>query len=312
MAVERIDSIFDLAAIQAEYDRFATLVKDSYEQIAKLQGAVKSYNGSTPGNLGANTAVLGGQVQQTSKTQNELAAAKEKLNKLYTDEAQRIAAVNLQINEQRKANTAAAKQTLGLVDAYGKLNAQYIEAQRQAKNLAAAQGSGSKAAQEAAKHANELSEKLKAIDKTVGQSQRNVGNYAEGFKEGLGGIVGALTPIALGAATVEKAFDFFKESVKEFEETERAVSRLRNILDNVGKPELLAGIVEESKSLAEQFKVIKDEDVTEVFGKLATYGGLTRDQMSKLVPVIIDFATKSGKSLDEATQTVEKSAQRTR
>ena len=56
-------------------------------------------------------------------------------------------------------------------DAYSKLNKEYIEAQRNAKNLAAAHGTTNKAAQEAAKHAKGLSDELKKIDNTVGQNQ---------------------------------------------------------------------------------------------------------------------------------------------
>ncbi len=110
---------------------------------------------------------------------DKLAQAEEKLIFAQSDLAKKIAEVNAQTELQNKKNKEGARDALALSDAYGKLSKQYNEAAREAKNLAVTQGIESKAAVEAARRANELGNQLKAIDASVGQYGRNVGNYSQ-------------------------------------------------------------------------------------------------------------------------------------
>src|SRR3990172_6705256 len=60
-------------------------------------------------------------ITKTKKVVDELAKAKQKLEKSQSQEAKDLAEVNVKIQEQNKANKEAAKVNLGLVSAYDKL-----------------------------------------------------------------------------------------------------------------------------------------------------------------------------------------------
>lgn len=81
------------------------------------------------------------------------------------------------LNQNTKAVQDEVLQVKGAEGAYQKLNLQYQLSAQKAKDIAASQGVNSAASIKASKEANDLNEKLKAIDKTVGQNQRSVGDY---------------------------------------------------------------------------------------------------------------------------------------
>jgi len=97
-------------------------------------------------------------------------------------------------NQKRQLTNEVSKeiqsnnQALG---AYQKLQNEYSKAAANAKNVAAAQGLNSAASIKASEAANLLNDKLKAIDKSVGQNQRSVGDYGIALK-GLPGIFGEM------------------------------------------------------------------------------------------------------------------------
>ena len=80
-----------------------------------------------------------------------------------------------------KAVTAAAAQeakaAAELLNDYGQLSKAYNEAALRAKNYQLQIGAGNPVTVQAIKDANDLGNKLKALDASVGQNQRNVGNY---------------------------------------------------------------------------------------------------------------------------------------
>lgn len=116
-------------------------------------------------------------LKEGKKALDELARAELNLAKASGELGQKLAVVRTQTNEVNKQNRAAAKEALGLVDAYARLGKEYALAARSAKNMAIVYGETDKRAVEAAKHANNLGDQLKRIDATVGQYGRNVGNY---------------------------------------------------------------------------------------------------------------------------------------
>ena len=109
--------------------------------------------------------------QQRIKTQQEL--EKAEALKAKTDMA------NLRLSQEIE------KATRKELDAYQLLSKQYNEAAKNAKNLAVVYGENSTQAKNAAKTALDLNEKLKKIDATVGQHQRNVGNYSNSMKDAI-------------------------------------------------------------------------------------------------------------------------------
>ena len=135
-----------------------------------------------------------------------------------------MAKLRLQLAQANKQTKENAKESLELVDAYAKLGFETAEAKREAKNLGAQLskvkkdfGEGSKEALElgkkfefASKKADALNDELKQIDASVGDYQRNVGNYSsalDGVKQGFSGVLELATPTGLAIAAAGLAIE---------------------------------------------------------------------------------------------------------
>jgi hypothetical protein len=119
--------------------------------------------------------------RQTKAEIDVLAKAKKQLAFAQSEENVLLQNYKIQSTEASKAAKLEALEGLGLLGAYQKLNIQYDSAQKNAKDLAAEFGINSVQAKSAAAEALKLNAQIKAIDKTVGQSQKNVGNYSSAF-----------------------------------------------------------------------------------------------------------------------------------
>jgi hypothetical protein len=202
-----------------------------------------------------------------------------------------------------KAREKEAKKTAELNEPYKQLAIRFVAAAREAKNLAAQYGPMDKRAQAAAKTANELNNQLKKIDSSIGNHQRNVGNYGSA----LDGVTGKLKSLAGQAVAFLGIFSigsFFKDSVDEFLQMDKNLRVLQNTLKNIGVPELFERIEQKTKDLQQQFQFLDDDDLLSVFNKLIVYGKLTENQINDLLPVIIDFSAASGLSVEDATVTI--------
>ncbi len=98
--------------------------------------------------------------------------------------------------------------------------------------------------------------------------------------------------------------DFFKNSIEEASQSEQQLSKLKNILDNLGRSDAFDRLKNKADEMAEKFKFIDNDDVVGVFQSLITYGKLSEKQIDELTPVIIDFASKAGVSLEESTSVI--------
>jgi len=136
------------------------------------------------------------QQKQLTKDADAGRISADEYRKKNTELSETILRLKARQADLRKETSTQIKDAIGLNGAYAKLNQQYLIAQTNAKNLAATYGIESKQAVAAAATANNLSNQLKAIDATVGQSQRNVGNYASAIGGAFNKVFGALRTIA--------------------------------------------------------------------------------------------------------------------
>lgn len=120
------------------------------------------------------------------------------MSKDYEKNSESIAANSVQIknltttlNAHQKVALANSATTNGETGAYAKLNLQYAVSAQKAKDLAAAYGVNSVEAKKASIEALAMADKLKAIDSSVGQNQRSVGDYGIAVKK-LPGIFGEM------------------------------------------------------------------------------------------------------------------------
>jgi len=98
----------------------------------------------------------------------------------------------IELNNTNKEIAKQARETLGLVSSYDKLSNELTTLRNQAKATAVTFGLESEEFKKQAAAVQILDTKLKKIDETLGQSQRNVGNYKSGFNW-LGNSINQLT-----------------------------------------------------------------------------------------------------------------------
>lgn len=155
--------------------------KEYNDEITKLK------NNET--DLTAKVNELAAALEALKKKQNESAGstsalekAKKKLADTYSAEGRELSQVREQQILASAANKKSAQETLGLVDAYKKLEGEYKKASREAQNLTIQYGANSKEAQEAVAVAVKLDAQLKEADYSIGKYNRNVGNYGNALK----------------------------------------------------------------------------------------------------------------------------------
>ncbi len=108
--------------------------------------------------------------------------------------------------------------------------------------------------------------------------------------------------IASGLAFgIGEAFAFVKSSVDEAVGGERVKNSLKNSLENIGKIDALDSLGQQMEELSDKFKFLTGDEITDAQDKLVQYGKVGIAQIQELLPVIIDYSAKSGKSITEAT-----------
>lgn len=222
--------------------------------------------------------------QQLAQSQQVDTAAVQANNEAIALNEAQISNLNTQLRANQRIVQASTNETTGATGAYQRLSQQYSIAQQKAKDMAVAYGSNSVEAKAATEAAKRMSDQLKEVDDSVGQNQRNVGNYTsalDGLRErlaiipttgaqaaaGFGTIkesvvalgkqflVLAMNPIVLilagitaAAAALYSIFKDFKPVVDKIEQSFAAISAVGNVLKNSFLA-LLTG----TKSLTETF-----------------------------------------------------------
>jgi hypothetical protein len=277
-------------------------LKDIVEGMKKLSTETASYNKVLKDGIDAQIKAEK-LSQQLAKTKAEEAKASKEVANQKLAETKAETAANKEKEKSSKASAAAAEKARKEAEAYNILVKQFAAAAREAKNLAAQYGTQDKRAQAAAKTANELNNQLKAIDASIGNHQRNVGNYSSAVETATGKLK-AFGLQFLGLIGIASVGSFLKDSVDEFLQLDKNLRILQNTLKNIGVPELFGRIEESTKRLKNQFKFLDDDEILSTFNKLVVYGKLTENQINDLLPVIVNFSVASGQSLEESTSTI--------
>jgi predicted nucleic acid-binding Zn-ribbon protein len=232
----------------------------------------------------------------------------ESLNKL-NDLRKKAADINLELKGLKKNSeefAAKKKELEGVTNEMTDLKKQIgitaltlKELRRESKALTAMRDSVLQGTEEWKKYNSQL-QKVNSRMKEVGNATQGAAKHTSMMGDVAKGIgIAAVFDKALSAVT-----NFFRGSIEEAEHAEKVASRLRNNLDNLGEVDAFDRLSEKADQLAARFKFIDNDDVVEVFNQLITYGKLTEKQMDELLPVITDFAAKSGMSMSESTSVV--------
>lgn len=208
-------------------------LSNSFVSLAKKQKEALAKEDLTTLNSIKKTDEAQKSLNKTFDVSIELDKQKEKLtNRLKVAEdaqAKANASLNIQIREQNKLNKQAALENKNLVGAYSAASARLNRLRADYKNLAIEQGKNSKEARALRGEITQLDKKLKDVDKSVGQSQRNVGNYTSAWGR-LGGVLRSglgFLGITAGIAGVAR---LITSSISIFRDFEAANSKLQSVL----------------------------------------------------------------------------------
>ena len=166
LASEFIDSGIktELKAVVDEMQRLVKVTSD-------LMGVVRQSTNDQKGYVTVQ--------KEVEKVSKDIVAVESKMKVLDTDlakEAERKKQAYQKAAKEQKDNIAAE------TSAYKRLSVEYGKALQKAKDLAAQYGVQSEQAKKAIATAKGFNDQLKAIDSSMGNHQRNVGNYAEAIE----------------------------------------------------------------------------------------------------------------------------------
>jgi hypothetical protein len=159
----------------------AKTFKDMNAEITKLKENEIQLRG-TIAELQLAMEALNKKKSEGTSVTNQLEKANKRLEQSYSNEARELAKTREQQILVNKANKQSAQETLGLVDAYRRLELEYNKAERAARNLVIQNGANNKETQEALALVQQLDAQLKEADYSVGKFGRNVGNYGSALK----------------------------------------------------------------------------------------------------------------------------------
>jgi hypothetical protein len=187
--------------------------------------------------INANKLLEASELSLEKIKQSKLKTDKEALNVQAKEETAKKRNNQLTIEErvQNEVNNRLLKQEarerLGLVSAYEKLNRSRLEAQKALANLLSAEVKNNAEIRIAQREFDKLDARVKAVDAAIKNYSKNIGNYGSAF-EGLNGTLqdlmstfGLVTGLALFGTIVKDIFSI----VKDFDRQLIAVGKTTNI-----------------------------------------------------------------------------------
>lgn len=166
-----ISEIVDVGAVNKQ-------LADLKSQLDGIVAQIDAINKAGIAIKGANNIQALGQAQANANTKAQAAID---LTAKLTEEELKLARAKVEKQTRTKQATDAVKEEINanaaIVGEYKALDNELKKVRDAYKNLAAAGKENTKEAKDLAARTQELDTKIKAIDATVGQHQRNVGNY---------------------------------------------------------------------------------------------------------------------------------------
>jgi hypothetical protein len=132
----------------------------------------------------------------------KILAAEKKLKAANSDRINDLVEIQVQLQEQNRTNKQIVQENAKIVGAYKSQSTRLIRLRKEYKDLAVQNKENTLQARNLLKEITQLDKKLKDVDDTVGQNQRNVGNYGKALE----GLNSTLRKLGIITAIV-KAFD---------------------------------------------------------------------------------------------------------
>ena len=193
--------------------------EDAIQAVVEQQKAIDG--------LKATISDLKKQQKELDTTTKEGAKAYDENAKMIVVNEAQLKTLNQTMNANKRiveANSAGTNEQTG---AYQRLSQQYTALAQKAKDMAVVYGVNSEESIKASQEAKILSDKLKEIDASVGQNQRNVGNYSGAIEASAKSILGMKQKLEMLKSELEK----MDINSSEFEETKKTIDSLSLAVD---------------------------------------------------------------------------------
>jgi hypothetical protein len=262
---------------------------------------------------------LAGTIETATQLKRQIAELNSELKKTAdVDEIKKLekklvdlkAAQSL-VNDVTREQVKLRKEEIAGIDksqgAYRKLSKELNDQRNRYKDLAAAEQESSQEARDLLVSINALDKRLKGIDATVGQFQRNVGGYTEALGQffpklggTIGNVTGAIGDLSMGFAQLGKttgvanvglgavglaltAFNAISGIISDLNQAAIEINELKLQLENFGvASEDLDLVSSRAKSIGEVFKANAD-DIAVAANTLKNEFGVTFEEAFKII-----------------------------
>ena len=245
--------------------------------------------------LGAKRLALQAKFESADKkdieNKKKLATELDKLDKQIREHAK---AVNQEAISNQKLNEVL-KNEIGIIDNLKRK----IDGIKIAKGFATTE----KEVKDLNKQLIQVQAELNRIDNiNVGITNKTGGN---GILSSVLGGVGIGTGIELARQGFNLLKTGISDSIAEFEDAQDTARTTQRVLASFGGEKYFDGIIDESNTLAEKLhNLFGNGEIIKAETRLIQYGKISREEISKLIPVIADLASAEQITLVEATEKV--------
>lgn len=251
------------------------------------------------------------QLREEQKALNKELQGVDKNSKAYDDLIKKEIELKRQIKEASEAQKELNKTfeyTKVAVGSYNELQGELRQLTKEFKAMSEAERNAD-VGKNTVDRINELKTQLKDLDKGIGDNFRNVGNYTDSinasmanFKTGFADAFAGFSAAGAGAMAASFLIDFVKGSVAAFNEAENAAAQLENVIVNIGGESSAAfeRLLNQADELESKTFGFTAEQIQDAQAALSVFG-LTAQEIEKLTPLILDYATVTGKDLNAAT-----------
>jgi hypothetical protein len=204
-----------------------------------------------------------------------------------------------ELNKAMEANKKAIDSLTKATENQGKATLDLVNKQKQLAK-AIAESTDPKQASRLLAEFKKLEQQIKTTEKSAGGLVGSFGNIGQSIMGGLGLGVGSMGLESL----VSGISSFVSSANQEFIDAENTTLRFKNTLKGLGQEQYFDELTAEADMLAKQIGYLDNDDIVSAQEKMLTYGKLSKNEISQLLPVIIDLAARMGTDVPSATETM--------
>jgi hypothetical protein len=237
---------------------------------------------------------VGAEMKKQDQLLDELRVKGGRLERqmLETNDPKKVKQYNDELQRTRKAADSIVEAQKKQVEATKKLTEEQKKLQEQLRKT-----NDPNAVKGLLQNLHKVDNQITAVTAKTQTMGNKLGGIGMSIIGGLGigaGIGGAMALIT----------DSFNTAIAEFENAEKQSRLLQGTLKSLGSEQYFEGLMLEATQLAEKFKYLDNDDIVSAQQQLLTYGKVTREEISSLLPIIIDFSARTGQDIPASTSLI--------